>query len=106
MTLIASVAALAAGVGAAASTRAILQLVDRQPIALKGRYFHPQERVRVTLELVVTRVKYVRAGSNGSFTATFAGLNMPHCGGLFARARGAQGSVATLKVPLPACQPD
>jgi hypothetical protein len=105
ITLLASVAALAAGVEAAASTRATLQLVDRQPIVLKGRYFHPQERVRVTLEMLVTRVKYVRAGSNGSFTVTFTGLNMPHCGGVFARARGTQGSVATLKIPLPACLP-
>jgi hypothetical protein len=106
MTLLASVAALAAGVEAAASTRATIQLVDRQPIVLKGRYFHSHERVRVTLVMLVTRVKYARAGSNGSFTVTFTGLNLPHCGGVFARARGAQGSVATLKVPLPGCQPD
>ena len=106
ITLLASVAALGAGVEAAATTHATLQLLDRQPIVLKGRYFHPQERVRVTVETIVTRVKYARAGSRGSFAITFTGLNMPHCGGLFARARGAQGSVATLKIPLPACQPD
>jgi hypothetical protein len=106
LTLLAGVAALALGIEAAASTRATLALVSRQPVALKGRYFHAHELVRVTLEVRVTRVKLLRAGSNGGFTVTFVGTNVPHCGGLFARARGAQGSVATLKIPLPACQPD
>lgn len=106
MTLLAGVAALAAAGGAIASTNATLSLVDRQPVVLKGRYFHPREQVRVTLQLGTTRMKDVRAGSTGSFTVTFTGTSVPHCGGVFARARDAQGRTASLKIPLPACQPD
>jgi hypothetical protein len=105
IALFAGVAALAAGGGATAATHATLSLVDRQPVVLKGRYFHPLERVRVTLQMRVTSTKIVRAGSKGSFTVTFTGTAVPRCGGLFARARGSQGSLATLKIPLPACQP-
>jgi hypothetical protein len=105
MTLLASVAALVAGGGASAATHANLVLAARQPIALKGRYFHAHEVVRVTLKAGTTRVKTVRAGSGGAFTVTFTDMNLPHCGGVFARARGNAGSAATLKIPLPACQP-
>ncbi|HEV8105135.1 MAG TPA: hypothetical protein VGP69_15495 [Gaiellaceae bacterium] len=99
-------AALAAGGGAIASIHASLSLADRQPVVLKGRGFRPLERVRVTLETRVTRIREVRAGRTGSFAVTFLGTNVPHCGGMFAHARGAAGSLATLKIPLPACQPD
>lgn len=99
-------AALAAGGGGIASIHASLSLADRQPVVLKGRGFRPLERVRVTLETRVTRIREVRAGRTGSFAVAFLGTNVPHCGGMFARARGAAGSLATLKIPLPACQPD
>jgi hypothetical protein len=105
VALLVSGAALAGG-GAAAFGHASLSVVDRQPVVLEGRGFHPLERVRVTLEIRVTRVKDVRAGRAGSFRVTFLGTNVPHCGGMFARARGASGSFATLKIPLPACQLD
>jgi hypothetical protein len=105
MALLASGLALAAGGGAAASTQASLSLVDRQSVVLRGRGFHPLERVRVTVQTGVTRVAYVRAARAGSFTVTFLGTNVPRCGGLFARARGSAGSLATLKIPLPACMP-
>ena len=72
---------------------------------LRGRGFHPLERVRVTLVTRVTRVRIIRAGSTGKFTLNYPGVNVPRCGGLFAHARGSSGSDATLKIPLPACQP-
>ena len=98
--------ALATGGAATAANHASLSLADRQPIVLKGQGFHPLEPIRVTLETRVTRIRYVRAGRSGSFAVTFPGTNVPHCGGMLARARGAAGSLATLKIPLPACQPD
>jgi hypothetical protein len=104
MTLLASVAALAASAGAVASTNATLSLVARRPIVLQGRNFHPRERVRVTLQMGVTRTKDVLAGSAGSFTITFTGTTVPHCGGVFAHARDSRGTTASLKIPLPACQ--
>ena len=105
ITLLASVAALAAGDAATASTNATLSLVGRRPVVLEGRYFHPRERVRVTLQMGTTRIKDVRTGNSGSFTVTFANTSLPHCGGVFARARDSQGRTASLKIPLPACQP-
>jgi hypothetical protein len=106
VALLVSGAAFAACGGAAATTQATLSLADRQPVALRGRAFHSLERVRVTLVTRVTRVKEVRASRTGTFSVAFLGTNVPHCGGMFARARGASGSLATLKIPLPACQPD
>jgi hypothetical protein len=103
LALIAS--ALAAGGGAAASTHASLSLASRQPIILRGQGFHPLERVRVTLVTRVTRIRIIRARATGKFTLDYPGVNVPRCGGLFAHARGSSGSDATLKIPLPACQP-
>ena len=105
VTLALIVSALAAGGGAGASTHASLSLAGRQPIILRGQGFHPLERVQVTLVTRVKRIRVIRAGSTGKFTLSFPGVNVPHCGGLFAHARGAGGSDATLKIPLPACQP-
>jgi hypothetical protein len=100
------VSALAAGAAAAASTHASLSIASRQPIILRGQGFHRLERVRVTLVTQVTRIRIIRAGLGGRFTLNYPALNVPHCGGLFAHARGSSGSDATLKIPLPACQPD
>jgi len=105
IALLLSGVALATGGGAAASTHPSLSLINRQPVALKGRGFRPLERIRVTLDTRVKRTKDVRAGPLGSFTLTFVGTTVPHCGGLFAYARGEDGSLATLKIPLPACLP-
>ncbi len=99
------VSVLAAGGGAAASTHASLSLASRQPLILRGQGFHPLERVRVTLVTRVTRIRIIRARSTGKFSLDYPGVNVPRCGGLFAHAHGASGSDATLKIPLPACQP-
>ena len=105
VALLASVAALAAGTGASAKTHPVLALAGSRPVVLKGHGFRPYERVRVTLEVRTTRVENVRAAQAGSFRVVFPGTQVPRCGGMFARARGASGSLAVLKIPLPACQP-
>jgi len=89
-----------------AVTRPSLALVDRAPIVLRGRSFVPGERVRVTVSTTVRRTRDVRAGSRGGFVVRFTGLIVPRCGGLIARARGSSGDLATMKIQLPACQPD
>jgi hypothetical protein len=89
-----------------AATRPSLALLDRAPIVLRGRSFVPGERVRVTVSTTVRRTRDVRAGSRGGFTVRFTGLIVPRCGGFIARARGSSGDLATMKIPLPACQPD
>jgi hypothetical protein len=105
VTIALIVSALAVGGGAAASTHASLSIVSRQPIILHGQGFRPLELVRVTLVTRVTRIRTIRASSAGKFTLSYPGVNVPRCGGLFAHARGASGRDATLKIPLPACQP-
>ena len=87
-------------------TRPSLALIDRDPIVLRGRSFVPGERVRVTVSTTVRRTRDVHAGFRGGFVVRFTGLIVPRCGGLIARARGSSGDLATMKIPLPACQPD
>jgi hypothetical protein len=89
-----------------AATRPSLALLDRDPIVLRGRSFLPRERVRVTVTTTVRRTRLVYAGSRGGFTVRFTGLIVPRCGGFIARARGSSGDLATMKIQLPACQPD
>ena len=89
-----------------AATRPSLTLLDRAPIVLRGRSFVPGERVRVTVSTTVRRTRDLRAGSRGGFVVRFTGLIVPRCGGFIARARGSSGDLATMKIPLPACQPD
>ncbi len=89
-----------------AVTRPSLALLDRAPIVLRGRSFVAGERVRVTVSTTVRRTRVVYAGSRGGFIVRFTGLIVPRCGGFIARARGSSGDLATMKIPLPACQPD
>jgi hypothetical protein len=89
----------------AGSTGAALSIVDRQPLTMRGRDFKPYERVRVVAIARVRAAKTVRASRRGAFVVRFAALDVPRCGGVFATARGRAGSVARLKIPLPACQP-
>ena len=88
-----------------AASRGTLRVVDPQPLALRGLGFHPAERVHVVIHASVTAARDVRASQSGAFTARFAGVLVPRCGGVFARARGSRGTLATLKIPLPACLP-
>ncbi len=98
-------ATLASAATGSGSSRAALTLVDRQPLTIRGRGFQPYERARVVVEAQLRAAKSVRATRAGTFTVRFATVNVPRCGGVFATARGRAGSVARLKIPLPACQP-
>jgi len=102
---IAALIVLSVSTSGSASIHPTLALVDRQPVTLRGRAFHPLERVRVTVIARGTEVRSVRATSTGSFRVRFVDLTVPRCGGMFARARGSSGSLATLKIPLPECLP-
>src|SRR5262245_52513553 len=90
---------------AAGSTGASLRIAARDPLTIAGRGFRPHERVRVVVAVQVTLAKTVRASSASAFGVRFGTLRMPHCGGVFATAHGRAGTVARLKIPLPACQP-
>ena len=88
-----------------AATGPVLRLVDRQPLTIRGQGFEPNERTRVVVTTSVTRAKTVRASAVGVFRVRFDELRVPRCGGVFATARGRAGSLARLKIPLPACLP-
>ena len=101
------VAAVAAISAAGATTAApTLSLAGRQPLVVRGTHFQPRERVRVTVYADETRTARVRASASGSFLVSFPGMVLvDRCTGLRVRAAGSQGSVALLKLPLPACLP-
>jgi hypothetical protein len=96
---------LLAATGTSAAPHATLSLVSRHPVTLHGRGFASRERVHVVVKAAVTVSRDVRADGSGAFTTRFVRVSMPRCGGLFAHARGMSGTVAALKVPLPACMP-
>ncbi|HZR95796.1 MAG TPA: hypothetical protein VFA56_08875 [Gaiellaceae bacterium] len=93
-------AAVAAGAASAAAPPPRLQLL-REPPSVVGSNFRARERVTVTVGATVIRT---RTTSLGTFRAMLS-APVPRCGGIFVRAAGARGDVATLKLPLPACMP-
>ena len=91
---------------ATGATQPSLSLLNRHPVVLRGLGFRAGEKIRVTMTTTIaaTRARIVYASTRGAFTVRFTNLSIPRCGGAYARARGNTGSVATLKIPLPACQ--
>lgn len=84
--------------GHTGSSKPTLQLVDRQPLKLRGAFFKPRERVRVTAETALAReTRTVRASSTGSFVVRFDRVRLDPCG-LEATAWGARGSRAVYKL--------
>jgi hypothetical protein len=105
-------AALALAVPAAAHVdstgkrSAALKLAGSHPVSLRGSKFLAGERVTVTARSAgVKRSRTVTAGGAGAFVARFANLPFDRCQGFLAVARGARGSVATLKLPDLMCPP-
>ena len=90
-------------IGSESRKKATLRLFDSAPLTLRGANFLPSERVRVTVtggEL--RRTKQVTATRAGVFVVRFDAA-YDRCSGFFARAVGARGSEAALKLPQPAC---
>jgi hypothetical protein len=100
---VAAIAAALASAGPVAAARPVpsLTLADTQPVILHGAHFRPREPVRV--DALGTHVA-VRASARGTFTVTVGQGPLPRCGARI-QAVGARGSIALLKLPLPACMP-
>jgi hypothetical protein len=100
---VAAIAAALAASGSAGAARPVpsLTLADTQPVVLHGAHFRPRESVRV--DALGTHVA-VRASARGTFTVTVGQGPLPRCGARI-QAVGARGSIALLKLPLPACMP-
>jgi hypothetical protein len=108
ITLVLGVAAVAVTSAAPQSggtaTRPALGLVRSSPITLRGTHFRSGERVRISATSGRSAVKQTTAGPTGLFVVRFA-ISYNRCNGLMVFARGAKGSLATLKRPMLQCRP-
>jgi hypothetical protein len=93
-----------AATGGESRSKATLKLADRAPLTLRGADFGPSERVRVTLSGEVTRTKRVTASRAGTFVVRFE-AGSDRCSAKIARAVGARGSRAALKLLPLGCPP-
>lgn len=83
-----------------------LQLLEREPLKVRGVRFEARERVTVVLVARPERTRNVDASATGSFVVDFGRVSIRRCTPLWVRASGSQGSRAVLKkLPPPACQP-
>jgi hypothetical protein len=93
-----------AGVGSAAVTcTPTLQMTSRTPLTVQGLNFKAREHVTVTVAAKSTKQKGAVATPAGTFRIAFDDVSVGRCGEFVIRARGARGSTALLKLPLPAC---
>jgi hypothetical protein len=93
----------ATAIGGESRKKATLRLSSDAPLTLRGANFLPSERVRVTVSGgELRRSKHVTASRAGVFVARFDAA-YDRCSGVLARAVGARGSLAVLKLPAPAC---
>jgi hypothetical protein len=96
----------AAGADGEGKERPRLRTVSTQPLVLSGSGFEPREAVRLTASAGATSAsRRVHASAGGTFTAAFADVVVDRCSSFFAVARGARGSVASVKQPFPLCPP-
>lgn len=103
-TAVSAAVLLAAGAGSAVAPPT-LTLASRQPVAVTGAHFRAGELVRVVATSDGVWSARVRADVRGRFAVDFPAVVVSRCSGLQIRAVGARGSVAALKLPLPACLP-
>ena len=103
----AAVAAVAAGQAAAQVERTPkLRVVAAAPLVVAGSDFAAGERVTVTaVTLLGPRIRRTTATSAGTFRVRFAGVTQPCGKPLAIRARGAAGSIATMRLKAPPCVP-
>ena len=91
-----------AAVGSDSREKATLKLAGGAPLTLRGADFLAKEPIRITLSGKVTRTKQVTASSAGGFVVRFP-ATFDRCSTTIARAVGAKGSRAGLKLLPVAC---
>jgi hypothetical protein len=95
-----------AGAGDQRGERPRLRAVAMQPVVLAGSGFQAREAVRLTASAGSTSAnRRVQASAAGRFTVQLPEIAVDRCSSFFAVARGARGSLASIKVPLPLCPP-
>lgn len=81
-----------------ASRKATLRLASGTPLTVRGLYFAPRERVRLSVSGGQQARRRVTANAVGSFVAQFA-FDYDRCNRLVVLAVGSEGSRAGLKRP-------
>jgi hypothetical protein len=98
--LVGAVVAVLAGSAAEASSPA-LRMLDRDPLVVRGDGFVHGERVTVTaLTGLGPRTVHATA-RNGTFRVTVRVPDQPCAAAFAVRARGSDGSAATMRLPEP-----
>ena len=98
--------ATAAALGAAsAGAKPRLQLLDRDPLVVRGVGFNARGRVVATaVTLAGPHVVRTRANARGTVVVRFRALTTDPCSGAFVvRLKGASGALAALKLSLREC---
>jgi hypothetical protein len=106
-----------ASTSAGAERKAVLRLVDRDPLTVKGEGFKPRERLRVHAAvsdpLKVSAYapeapqRVIRASATGTFRVVFAETALDRCGTVHVVAIRSQGNAVVLKPPpQPMCMPN
>jgi hypothetical protein len=103
-----AVAAPVAGAAASRQTAAPkpkLHVYAGSPVRVTGVGFHARERVKLTFTADGVWRRALRTTSTGRFAAVFLDVTLDRCTGYAVLARGASGTMATLKVMPVACAP-
>jgi hypothetical protein len=96
----------ATGADGLGKDRPRLRAVSTQPLVLAGSGFKPREAVRLIASAgTASATRRLQTSAGGTFTAEFPNVIVDRCSSFFAVARGARGSVASIKQPLPLCPP-
>jgi hypothetical protein len=106
--VVAALLALVPSTGGANDTRAaVVRVIDRSPVVVRGLRFLPAERVtvRVSVRGGPRVSKTIRAGAAGSFTARFLSLRLGQCAAFTVNATGARGSRGVHTELFPPCGP-
>jgi hypothetical protein len=93
-------AILAAGAAGGVASIPKLNIADTAPFTVRGVGFKARERVVVTLSSSASHKRTTVAGTAGSFTATFTGVDLASCDPYVVRALGTKGSKASYRHPV------
>jgi hypothetical protein len=108
ISIAAVVLVVGAGAVSAAPRAPLLRIPATEPLTVRGLYFHPGERVTVTVLLhqqvsVNAPVHRMKASPTGAFLTRFTAVVVGDCDLYVVRAVGNMGSRAAYKQPRPVC---
>ena len=102
--IVALLVATAVAPASASSRPPLLTVSSTRPLQVRGTHFVSGERVRVVVSLPARASRTVVATASGMFTVRFRRIYLGRCEAIAVRARGNQGSSASLRI-APMCVP-